>query len=283
MPPEFEQSSFDRLLDNWDRAAFGMAMRRIEVLILRGRDQLARDVFESLLRRESRAKPTMQSHLTDVLPNRIVRPLEGAGYECLADVARAADEQLLAIRDIGPDTLDFLKLTISRVAAGEPLPLTETELAPEWDVELGPSGDGRIVCSCARKKGDCQVNTENTGAKAEANPIDELSKAIDLFAKSSEQTLAAIDLEIATVTGRLEVLRRMRRMLVAGPAASTVGAAKRHDELAKRMVDALQEHGRMRAKELAELVGDGNYTLVGRIAARRAEFVSQGGLIRLAS
>jgi DNA-directed RNA polymerase alpha subunit len=122
-------------LRNWDRGRFGVAMRRIEVLILRGFPEKAAAVFtKEILHREPYEQATMECHVCLVLPMRIANMLQAAGYETMGAVRAAKDADLLKLTNFGQAYLDHVREVQAKIDAGQFAIIPDyAGCEPDWD------------------------------------------------------------------------------------------------------------------------------------------------------
>lgn len=182
----------------WDRASFGIACRKIEILLIHGENEKALGVFRSAMQRHSAISPTIESPVADVLPYRLANMLDNAGYMTLAACHRATDADLMAIRNMGVANVDMLRKTIRCVLTKQPLPYTDdlSDLEPEWPLSID------------------DLHQPITTRQTEPSPMSKIEEALSLLLQSGDETVKQIDAKIGDLTEQLDNLRRIRRLLV---------------------------------------------------------------------
>jgi hypothetical protein len=267
-PPKNRQTpvareSFRELLLDWDRTAFGIACRKIEILLLHGENEKAIGVLRGVICRQSRALPTILSPLGDVLPLRIANLLEDGGYQTLWALQRATDAELLAVPNIGLCAVDLIRKTVACVVAGRPLPAADdlSDLEPDWDLPVLFQTEGDRIVS-------------------------QIEEALKVLLESGDGAVKEIDAKISRLTSEIENLKRMRKLL--SPMApnsrlKTHSAKADWAELSKTIAEVIREKGPLRAKEIGTLIG-ADYAHVGRIARQFPDVLTRtpDGLIALA-
>jgi hypothetical protein len=253
------------LLQTWDRAAYGIACRQIEILLLHGENEKAIGVLRGVIRRQSRAKPTLGSPLGDLLPIRIANMLEDGGYHTLAACDRASDAELLALKQCGPAAVELIRETVLCVVAGRPLPAADdfSDLEPDWE----------LTTTLFQTEGDRIVS--------------QIEEALKVLLDSGDGAVREIDAKIARLTSEIENLKRMRKLL--SPMApqsnrlKTDSAKADWAQLSKTIAQVIREKGPLRAKEIGTLIG-ADYAHVGRIVRQFPDVLTKSpdGLIALA-
>lgn len=261
------------VLAAWDRASFGIACRKIEILLIHGENEKALGVFRGAMQRHSAIKPTLESPVADVLPYRLANMLDAAGYMTLAACHRAPDADLLALRNMGVANVDLLRQTIRCVLTKQPLPYNDdlSDLEPEWPLSI----DDLIVSVTAPKP-----ESQMTMSKVE--------EALSLLLDSRDDALAEIDGKIEKLTVDIDNLKRMRKLLSPAVKTKSTGGAKAtsgYRDMAERIVPILREHGPLRSKQIATLLGDNNFLYIARCAGACPELLvkNEEGLISLAN
>jgi hypothetical protein len=291
--------SIDDLLKDWDRVAFGIACRKMEVLILKGQNTLAREVFESIMRRESRERPTIDSPVGFVLPVRLANPLENAGYKTLSAVRAAKDEDLLNLPNFGLSSVDLVRETIAAVIACKPLPEADdfTDLEPEWELDEAaiavgnacralPAGD---ACRASPVGDDCRASPIPTCDSRHESPTNQngeiktmsmkLHAALNDLLEAGEEAVSEIDAKIEKLTKQIAQLKQVRKLLDPTPVARNVrqhaasGESKQPygggkvDGAVDRICDLIAKQGPLSCKEIGEKL-DLDFAWVGRIVKR---------------
>lgn len=260
----------------WDRAEFGVAMRRIEVLLSHGKRETAERVFQGILDACSPQLMTLESHVGDCLPTRTAELLERAGYQTLRSVGCAADEDLLSLPEIGPVVLREIRQTIDDARRGRPRQHTpwELNLYPDWEL---------TACQCHH----AQEQTMST---------DKLKDALATLLVSAEEGVEQIDAEIAELSAQIESLRRVRKLLGgssgggrsgggrSGPSPGSVSPKllEKFQRLNESIAALLGEKGPLSPSRVAESLGT-SYSMVGRAVKRSEEIYSDGVLLHLKS
>lgn len=253
------------LLRTWDRAAYGIACRQIEILLLHGENEKAIGVLRGVIRRQSRAKPTINSPLGDLLPIRIANMLEDGGYYTLAACDRATDTELLALKNSGPATVQLIRETVQCVVAGRPLPAADdfSDLEPDWE----------LPTTLFQTEGDLIVS--------------QIEEALKVLLDSGDSAVKEIDAKIARLTSEIENLKRMRKLL--SPMAPQSNRLKSDSakadwaQLSKTIAEVIREKGPMRATEIGKITSI-DFAHVGRIARQFPDVLTKrpDGLIALA-
>jgi hypothetical protein len=273
--------SIDDLLKDWDRVAFGIACRKMEVLILKGQNTLAREVFESIMRRESRERPTIDSPVGFVLPVRLANPLDNAGYRTLSAVRAAKDEDLLNLPNFGLSSVDLVRETIAAVIACKPLPEAEdfTDLEPEWELDkaelaVGDACRASPIPTCDSRH-ESPTN-QNGGIKTMSM---KLHAALNDLLEAGEEAVSEIDAKIEKLTKQIAQLKQVRKLLDPTPVARNVrqhagsGESKQPygggkvDGAVDRICDLIATEGPLSCKEIGEKL-DLDFAWVGRIVKR---------------
>jgi len=236
---------FHDLLSNWDRAAFGVACRRMEVLILRGQNEKAVGVLRSVMRVQGRVKLSLQSHVVEAFPYRLANALDLAGYATVQACKGATDAELLDVDGIGSGAVATLRNIIRCIVNGsETLPVEDlSDLEPDWDFGQGVFTKGDLIVS-------------------------KVEEALAVLMESGGAAVAEIDAKISRLGSEIDNLKRMRKIL-----APTVKNGSRttlkgdYAELAKQVCELIKQNGPLKAREVAERLGSGNYTHIGRCVA----------------
>lgn len=252
-------------LDTYDRARCGVAFRMIEVLMSHGENRRALGVLHALLYDGKRDAPTLDTYASVAFDYRTASMLESRGYHTLRDCMTATDAELLSIPNIGERILAAIRRAVQCVLDGQPLPDTDdlTELAYDWPPHNCDGHDciGPVV-SPVCPSGDLIVSIETSAeSKVEAT--------LSVLLESKEEALSEIDAKIDRLTADIANLKRMRKLLAPAGAGKPGGksADKDYSLLAERIVDAIAEHGPMRAKQVGKVLGEVNYTYIGRAVA----------------
>lgn len=248
------------LMLGWDRAAFGIACRKMEVLLLHGENDKALGVFRDMCRMQTRVRPTMQSPLVDVLPIRWANMFEEVGYKNLAALNHAKDQELLVLSGCGQATINLVRQTVRAVSAGKPLPTTEDlrDLEPEWDL------------SSFQTKGDLIVSR--------------VEEALQVLMESGSDAVVEIDSKISRLNTEIDNLKRMRKLLSpistskgTGRNSSGTRASGDYTEMAQRIVEVIKSNGPLKASAIAEALGTTNYTHIGRCVTASPHLLSRNG------
>lgn len=257
-PRDLRALSLEDLLAGWDRAAFGITMRTIEILILRGDHARAIDVLRSHIRCKSPAIPSMQSPLSDVLPIRIANILEDAGYTTLTACHHATDAQLLQLDNLGQTSLELIRETVRCVESDRTPPHIDdlSDLEPDWPA---PTVDAGF---------HFQTEGERTVSKIE--------EALRVLLDSGETAIDEIDAKIVKLTGEIDNLKRMRKLLAPGtPSKARTGPGKSDwAAMSQAIADVVRERGPLRAKAIAEIIG-ADYAHVGRITKQFPDLLTK--------
>lgn len=252
-----KEANIRDLLQGWDRVAFGVACRQMEVLILRGQHDAALRVLRQQFRQKSPQRPTLQSPLVDVLPYRLADELESHGFTTLASVHGTTDEDLLAIANVGPSSIDLIRQTVRCVIARQPLPYQEdlSDLEPEWELPV--------------------VSFQTEGERI----VSRVEEALAVLLESGDAALAEIDAKIGKLNIEIDNLKRMRKLLA--PAApegrKARGPYKSADfgDLAQQIAKVIKSKGPMKPSAVAEQLGLSNYTHIGRCVAATPELLAK--------
>lgn len=266
-PANLKSMDIVDLLRLWDRAAFGITMRTIEILILRGDHTRAVDALRTHIRRQSPLAPTMQSPLADVLPIRIANLLEAAGFKTLIACQRASDAELLTVNGLGDGALELIRETVRCVESGRTPPQADdlSDLAPDWPAPTLETG----------------FYYQTEGERI----VSRIEEALQVLLESGDTAVAEIDTKINRLTGEIENLKRMRKLLAPNaPSKTRTGTGKADwSAMSQAIADVVREQGPLKAKAIAEIIG-ADYAHVGRIAKQFPNLLSKNadGLITLA-
>ena len=146
------QKPFEEKLLTWDRERYGVFCRRLEVLIIHGLTDNVYRAFRDFFASMNPEPPTINSHVGDCLPVRIADTLEWHGYETLAAVDKAPDQELLLLRNFGELSLGICRNVIANAKHGKRIKLKEPELLPRWEVDWQYLAEVGNKCKAERKR-----------------------------------------------------------------------------------------------------------------------------------
>lgn len=222
----------EALFDGWDRAAFGVVCRRLEILLARGEHQRAVRVFGGFVARDSPARPTMASPVVDVFHPSLAGMLEKGGYLTLEACRRASDDELREVQGLGLSNITTIRETVCCVEAGEPTPYIDdtSDLAPDWPPPM------------AAVQAVCPVGTQ---------AVNTVKEALQLLIKAGDTAVKELDQEIEAKEREIADLRRMRRMLAGEEVEPSQGSQV--SDMFADVVEILEINGPMRPSRLAKL------------------------------
>lgn len=133
-----EDSEFQDLLERFDRTGFGVTMRTVEVLLIRGRKEEAVQKFRKFVDAKI-SVVTIDDSIHELLTGRFVEILFDAGYHTIRQLDVATDAELLSHAQIGEFIVSRIRNRIEQVKNAALLRKPrEVKLEPEWPV---PSED----------------------------------------------------------------------------------------------------------------------------------------------
>ena len=257
---------------NWDRQAYLVVMRRIEILLMNNLQEKAVSVLRQFIA-WSRPEPvSLSSPVGDVLPARIANSLEESGYDTLAAAAGATDSELLRLRIIGSTTVRLIRAAADAARKGQRLPEyiqdRASELRPEFEIDwdyfqqFEPQWNDLLLEYIDQSLPKESPMEKTTAVSAETNSLNLLLKSIE----SPEQTIAQLDVEIIKRQADLDNLRRLRRVLAVQSKPKWEGTPKNSEESEQKILAAVAAEPKT-CKQIQAATGL-DYAYVGRIAAR---------------
>lgn len=211
-------TSIDDLLAVFDREAFGVFCRTLEVLILRGQDVRCHNLLVDFLAHHSVTQPTMASRVDEVLPVRIANALESAGYTTIAAASDASDANLQSIPNFGPESINLVRRIAKAIKAGTfdrgMIPQSpggnDPDLAPDWDP---PTVHDLYPVFLPSPTEHYTVNNFSQPGAQPSQPKDKVDLLVDMLLHNGTAAIAEIDKAIGELEEKLEGLRRVRKML----------------------------------------------------------------------
>ena len=264
-----------RRLSGWDRSAFGVGMRRIEVLLVHGFVDKAKVVFQQLLMEESQVKHTINSLVSSVLPYRMANTLEKHGFKTLSSVHGTSDTELLRIPQLSLKTIAYIRAVISALVNEEVLPeykgrYHESALEPDWpltqeDLAVVPMTIPIVAHVPVLKKSEKENMSETTVS---------LQSALSTLFTAGDSAIVEIDAKIAQLNAQINQLKRVRKMLSleqGNVARSNAG----WEEQADRIIEVVLQTGPLKPKAIGDRIGV-DFAQIGRVVKRTARLVKNG-------
>lgn len=279
--------SIEKMLENFDRAKFGCAMRKIELLLCREDTDRARRVFDDLVRDCGKARLSLSSSVWEVYPYRIAGVLESRGYETVAAAGRASEADLLRSTQMGRIGADIVRTGYQAIAAGRRPPVWDQEsdlanLEPDWPAPTVDEVMGSVKQEETKVETVAEYKTNGSAGQGSAvqTALSKAQQVVELLTSGSE-LLPEIDAEISRVEAQLDELRRVRRLL--GKSASTPGSRSRSmdgdEDLIGGMVELLGSRGPMSVAELSREAGLHHMTTRRLIATSGGKLAEKRGKV----
>jgi len=267
------------MADHWDREAYLVVMRRIEILLLNNLQDKAVSVLRQFVGWSRPEAVSLASPVQDVLPVRVARSLEESGYDTLAAADGATDSELMALRNIGSKTIRLIRAAADAARCGQRLPEyisdRASELRPEFEIDwdyfqqFAPRWNELLL---EFMKQQPQFESRKTmSVSTETNPPNPLATLLKSM-EQPEATVAQIDKEITQKETELANLKRLRKLLVPASAPRSdrpTRSTSDWTEFEQQIIAVVAASGPLRPKDIHQQTGlDTGH--IGRIAKASA-------------
>lgn len=125
--------ALERALREFDQEGWEVLCRRMQVLVINRRNDLACKLLMQFVARRIHDAVSLDDHVAMLLPERVANALDRNWFRTFRSVKRARDSDILRIGNFGEKTLNHLREVVARIERGELIDMPDEPLEQLYD------------------------------------------------------------------------------------------------------------------------------------------------------